>query len=128
MYQGRTVAKPGKVLGHEPIGVIEEVGSAVTSFKKEDRVVVTFNVACGHFMNCVRGFTSACLTVNPEIAGGAFGYAKMGIYPAPWTAVGKGLNHWNRADPSEEDNFNAQGYDNCRHSKAKLYSKSQDLY
>ncbi len=76
MYQGRTVAKPGKVLGHEPVGVIEEVGSAVTSFKKEDRVVVTFNVACGHCMNCVRGFTSACLTVNPEIVGGAFGYAK----------------------------------------------------
>lgn len=40
MYQGRTVAKPGKVLGHEPVGVIEEVGSAVTSFKKGDRVVL----------------------------------------------------------------------------------------
>lgn len=80
MYQGRTVAKPGKVLGHEPLGVIEEVGDAVTSFKKGDRVVVTFNVACGHCMNCVRGFTSACLTVNPDMAGGAFGYAKMGPY------------------------------------------------
>ena len=80
MYEGRTVAKPGKVLGHEPIGVIEEVGDAVTSFKKGDRVVVTFNVACGHCVNCIRGFTSACLTVNPEQAGGAFGYAKMGSY------------------------------------------------
>ncbi len=80
MYEGRTVAKPGIVLGHEPMGIIEEVGDAVTSFKKGDRVVVTFNVACGHCMNCVRGFTSACLTVNPEIAGGAFGYAKMGPY------------------------------------------------
>ncbi len=80
MYQGRTVEKPGKVLGHEPVGVIEEVGDAVTSFKKGDRVVVTFNVACGHCMNCIRGFPSACLTVNPEMAGGAFGYAKMGPY------------------------------------------------
>ena len=80
MYQGRTVAKPGTVLGHEPLGVIEEVGDAVTSFKKGDRVVVTFNVACGHCMNCIRGFPSACLTVNPEAAGGAFGYAKMGPY------------------------------------------------
>ncbi|RXA17614.1 alcohol dehydrogenase [Methanosarcina sp. MSH10X1] len=80
MYEGRTVVKPGRVLGHEPLGVIEKVGDAVTSFKKGDRVVVTFNVACGHCMNCVRGFPSACLTVNPEMAGGAFGYAKMGPY------------------------------------------------
>jgi glutathione-independent formaldehyde dehydrogenase len=80
MYEGRTVAEPGTVLGHEPLGVVEEVGDAVTSFKKGDRVVVTFNIACGHCMNCIRGFTSACLTVNPEIAGGAFGYAKMGPY------------------------------------------------
>jgi len=80
MYQGRTVEKPGKVLGHEPMGVIEEVGDAVVSFKKGDRVVVTFNIACGHCMNCVQGFTSACLTVNDEMAGGAFGYAKMGPY------------------------------------------------
>ncbi|WP_269849213.1 hypothetical protein [Methanosarcina horonobensis] len=35
-------------------------------------------MACGHCLNCIRGFTSACLTVNPENAGGAFGYAKMG--------------------------------------------------
>ncbi|WP_269849214.1 alcohol dehydrogenase catalytic domain-containing protein [Methanosarcina horonobensis] len=34
MYEGRTVEKPGKVLGHEPLGVIEEVGDAVFSFKK----------------------------------------------------------------------------------------------
>jgi len=80
MYDGRTVAEPGTVLGHEPLGIVEEVGDAVTSFKKGDRVVVTFNIACGHCFNCVRGFTSACLTVNPEIAGGAFGYAKMGPY------------------------------------------------
>lgn len=80
MYEGRTIEKPGKVLGHEPLGVIEEVGDAVSSFKKGDRVVVTFNIACGHCINCIRGFTSACLTVNPENAGGAFGYAKMGPY------------------------------------------------
>lgn len=80
MYQGRLPVNPGQVLGHEPLGVIEEVGDAVTSFKKGDRVVVNFNVACGHCMNCVRGFPSACLTVNPEMAGGAFGYSKMGPY------------------------------------------------
>jgi glutathione-independent formaldehyde dehydrogenase len=80
IYEGRTVSQPGTVLGHEPLGIIEEVGDAVTSLKKGDRVVVTFNVACGHCFNCARGFSNACLTVNPEIAGGAFGYAKMGPY------------------------------------------------
>jgi glutathione-independent formaldehyde dehydrogenase len=78
MYQGRTVEKPGKVLGHEPMGVIEEVGDAVVSFKKGDRVVVTFNVACGHCMNCVQGFTSACLTVNEEDGRGSFWICKDG--------------------------------------------------
>lgn len=80
MYEGRTVAQSGTIFGHEPLGVVEEVGDAVVSLKKGDRVVVTFNVACGYCFNCVRGFSSACLTVNPEIAGGAFGYAKMGPY------------------------------------------------
>ncbi|WP_292465666.1 glutathione-independent formaldehyde dehydrogenase [Methanolobus sp.] len=80
MYEGRTNETPGKILGHEPLGVIEEVGSAVYSYKKGDRVVVNFNVACGHCMNCVMGFPSACLTIRSETAGGAFGYAKMGKY------------------------------------------------
>jgi glutathione-independent formaldehyde dehydrogenase len=56
MYEGRTVSQPGTVLGHEFLGVIEKVGDAVTSLKKGDRVVVTFNVACGHSFNCARGF------------------------------------------------------------------------
>jgi len=80
MYEGRTTISPGSILGHEPLGVIEEVGDAVTSLKRGDRVVVTFNVACGHCINCVKGFTSACLTVNPKSPGGAFGYANMGPY------------------------------------------------
>ncbi len=80
MYESRTTLKPGKVLGHEPLGVIEEIGDGVTSFKEGDRVVVTFNVACGYCINCVKGFTSACLTTNPKQPGGAFGYANMGSY------------------------------------------------
>lgn len=47
MYDGRTVAEPGTVLGHEPLGVVEEVGDAVTSFNRGDRVVVTFNIPVG---------------------------------------------------------------------------------
>lgn len=80
MYEGRTTAKPGKIFGHEPLGVVEKVGDAIFSIKEGDRVVITFNVACGYCFNCVRGFTSACLTVNPKQPGGAFGYANMGPY------------------------------------------------
>jgi len=80
MYEGRTSEKPGKVLGHEPLGVVEKVGDGVISIKEGDRVVVTFNIACGYCYNCVRGFTSACLTPNPKQPGAAFGYAMMGPY------------------------------------------------
>lgn len=80
MYEGRTTEKPGKVFGHEPLGVVEKVGEGVVSLREGDRVVVTFNVACGYCFNCVRGFTSACLTTNPVQPGGAFGYAGMGPY------------------------------------------------
>jgi glutathione-independent formaldehyde dehydrogenase len=80
MYTGHTNFMEGGILGHEPLGVIEEVGDAVVSFKVGDRVVVPFNVACGYCFNCSRGFPNACLTANPTQPGGAWGYAKMG----PW--------------------------------------------
>lgn len=81
MYEGRTAAKSGIVFGHENMGIIQEVGPAVTSLKPGDRVVMPFNVACGFCKNCRRGFTGFCLTVNPGFAGGAYGYVAMG----PWT-------------------------------------------
>ena len=80
MYDGRTGAQPGIIFGHEPMGIIEEVGSAVTLFKEGDRVVIPFNVACGFCFNCVRGMSQACLTMNPEQAGAAYGYVSMGPY------------------------------------------------
>jgi glutathione-independent formaldehyde dehydrogenase len=82
MYEGRTAAEPGIVFGHENLGVIEEVGSGVTSLEPGDRVVMPFNVACGFCRNCQAGFTGFCLTVNPSgFAGGAYGYVAMGPYP-----------------------------------------------
>ena len=82
MYEGRTAAEPGIVFGHENLGVIEEVGSGVTSLEPGDRVVMPFNVACGFCKNCQAGFTGFCLTVNPSgFAGGAYGYVAMGPYP-----------------------------------------------
>lgn len=80
MYEGRTSAKPGMTLGHENMGVIEEVGSAVQSIKKGDRVVLPFNIACGFCMNCLRGYTNACLTVNPHGVSGGYGYVEMGPF------------------------------------------------
>jgi glutathione-independent formaldehyde dehydrogenase len=80
MYEGRTEARPGIVFGHENMGVIEEVGAAVTGLRRGDRVVMPFNVACGFCKNCQNGYTGFCLTVNPGFAGGAYGYVAMGPY------------------------------------------------
>ena len=80
MYEGRTAAEPGIVFGHENMGIVQEVGGAVTSLSVGDRVVMPFNVACGFCKNCQRGFTAFCTTVNPGFAGGAYGYVSMG----PW--------------------------------------------
>jgi glutathione-independent formaldehyde dehydrogenase len=80
MYDGRTPLEEGTVVGHEIMGVIDEVGEAVTSIKKGDRVVLPFNIACGFCFNCHRGHTEACLTMNPEQPHAAYGYASMGPY------------------------------------------------
>jgi glutathione-independent formaldehyde dehydrogenase len=80
MYEGRTAAQPGIVFGHENLGIVEEVGSAVVSIKRGDRVVMPFNVACGFCKNCLAGYTGFCTTVNPGFAGGAYGYVAMGPY------------------------------------------------
>ena len=81
MYEGRTAAQPGLRFGHEPMGVVEEVGSAVTTLRKGDRVVAPFNVACGFCKNCERGYTGFCLTVNPGFPGAAYGFAGWGPFP-----------------------------------------------
>ncbi len=80
MYDGHSAMQPGRILGHESMGVVEEAGDAVTGIKKGDRVVVPFNIACGVCMNCVRGHTNACLTLNPHGAGAGYGYVGLGKY------------------------------------------------
>ena len=80
MYDGRTPLEKGTVVGHEIMGVIDEVGEAVQSIKKGDRVVLPFNIACGFCFNCGRGHTESCLTMNPEAPHAAYGYAGMGPY------------------------------------------------
>ncbi len=81
MYEGRAPIEPGQIFGHENMGVIEQVGSAVTSIKVGDRVVLPFNIGCGFCFNCSRGYTNACLTVNPQSHGGGYGYSGMGPHP-----------------------------------------------
>lgn len=71
---------PGDVLGHEAMGVVEEVGSAVTHIKPGDRVVVPFNISCGHCWMCERGLMAACETtqVRKHGTGAAlFGYTEL---------------------------------------------------
>ena len=71
---------PGDVLGHEPMGVVLEVGSKVTAIKPGDRVVIPFQIACGHCWMCSRSLYSQCETtqVRDEGSGAAlFGYSKL---------------------------------------------------
>jgi threonine dehydrogenase-like Zn-dependent dehydrogenase len=71
---------PGDVLGHEPMGVVEEVGHEVTAVKPGDRVVIPFNIACGTCWMCGQGLQSQCETTQVHEHGtGAslFGYTKL---------------------------------------------------
>ena len=80
MYEGRTNMEAGRILGHENLGVVIEVGKAVDRVKVGDQVCLPFNIGCGFCENCERGLTGYCLTVNPGSAGGAYGFAGMGPY------------------------------------------------
>lgn len=70
----------GDILGHEPIGVVAEVGSEVTAVKPDDRVVIPFNISCGDCFMCHLGLQSQCETTQVREHGmGAalFGYTKL---------------------------------------------------
>jgi glutathione-independent formaldehyde dehydrogenase len=80
MYEGRAPMEAGQVVGHENLGIIEEVGAGVMNVRPGDRVVLPFNIGCGFCFNCTRQFTNACLTTNPQGHGGGYGYSGMGPY------------------------------------------------
>jgi S-(hydroxymethyl)glutathione dehydrogenase/alcohol dehydrogenase len=71
------------IIGHEPMGIVEEVGPEVTKFKKGDRVIVPFNVSCGECFYCKHDLTCMCDNSNPNGEGGGFfGYSNtFGGYP-----------------------------------------------
>ena len=80
MYEGRTDMETGRILGHENLGQVAEVGASVERIKKGDWVVLPFNIGCGFCANCEKGLTGYCLTCNPGTAGAAYGFAGMGPY------------------------------------------------
>ncbi|SNT61769.1 Threonine dehydrogenase [Streptosporangium subroseum] len=82
MYEGRTDFETGRVLGHENLGEVVEVGPAVDRVRVGDVVCIPFNISCGFCANCEKGLTAYCLTTNPEpgMAGAAYGFADMGPY------------------------------------------------
>jgi len=80
MYEGRTGMEPGRILGHENLGVVIEIGEAVDRVKVGDRVCLPFNIGCGFCANCEQGLSGFCLTCNPGMAGAAYGFAGMGPY------------------------------------------------
>ncbi|MFF3020851.1 zinc-dependent alcohol dehydrogenase [Streptomyces sp. NPDC057939] len=70
----------GDILGHEPMGIVEEVGPDVTAVEPGDRVVIPFNISCGTCFMCGKGLHSQCETTQVHEHGtGAslFGYTKL---------------------------------------------------
>jgi threonine dehydrogenase-like Zn-dependent dehydrogenase len=72
----------GDILGHEFMGVVQEVGSSVTNLKYGDRVVVPFTIACGQCFFCQRHIWSACDNSNPNahLMEAAYGYSGSGLF------------------------------------------------
>lgn len=72
--------EPGDILGHEPMGIVEEVGSEVSHVRVGDRVVVPFNIACGHCYMCERRLYSQCETTQVreyDCGAAILGYSKL---------------------------------------------------
>jgi threonine dehydrogenase-like Zn-dependent dehydrogenase len=70
----------GDILGHEPMGIVEEVGPEVRHIGPGDRVVIPFNISCGHCWMCERQFFAQCETTqnrDQEKGASLFGYTKM---------------------------------------------------
>lgn len=70
----------GNILGHEPMGIVQAVGSKVTNIKVGDRVVIPFNISCGHCFMCLQGLQSQCETTQVRDQGkgcALFGFSKL---------------------------------------------------
>ncbi|RNF40329.1 zinc-dependent alcohol dehydrogenase [Planococcus salinus] len=74
IYKGALPTRKGQVIGHEPMGIVEEVGPEVTKVKKGDRIVLPFNISCGHCFYCTHEMESQCdnSNGNPHFDTGAY--------------------------------------------------------
>jgi S-(hydroxymethyl)glutathione dehydrogenase / alcohol dehydrogenase len=88
IYNGMFPQLRNMVLGHEFMGIVEDIGSGVSNFKKGDRVVVPFPIACGHCFFCNHDLPGHCENSNPdhygpegglltEKGGALFGYTDL---------------------------------------------------
>ncbi|WP_174734894.1 zinc-dependent alcohol dehydrogenase [Mesobacillus harenae] len=78
LYLGAIPVRPGYIIGHEPMGIVEEVGPGVSKIKKGDRVVIPFNVSCGHCYFCHHDMESQCDNANDyKDTGGLLGYSEQ---------------------------------------------------
>jgi threonine dehydrogenase-like Zn-dependent dehydrogenase len=83
LYDGlMPTMEAGDIIGHEPMGIVVEVGSEVKRFRRGDRVVVPFVIACGCCFFCQKQLYSACDTTNPgaDLAKVAMGHAPAGLF------------------------------------------------
>ncbi|WP_101843697.1 alcohol dehydrogenase catalytic domain-containing protein [Halobacillus sp. Marseille-P3879] len=83
LYKGGIEPQHDYIVGHEPMGIVEETGNNVKSLKKGDRVVIPFNIGCGECFFCKNQMESQCDESNPHSdSGGLFGFTEpFGDYP-----------------------------------------------
>lgn len=83
LYHGGIMPEKDYIVGHEPMGIVEDVGSEVKNLKKGDRVVIPFNIGCGECFFCKHEMESQCDESNPHgEVGGLFGFGEPnGNYP-----------------------------------------------
>jgi len=86
LYHGKAPLEPGDTIGHEAIGVVAAVGSSVTRFAPGDRVVVSFDIACGDCWFCRKGQTQLCEDfgfLGYGVFGGSLGGAQAELLRVP---------------------------------------------